>query len=185
MLAMGLLLAGCVKDNIQENTVKETISEETIVAVESIGQIRNTEIKGIIQTVSDTEITLAVVDGRQKPLGKVNPGGRKAEDRKVGDRKAEDRIAEDRGESIKTDVLREPNAKPDNMPEGKKLERKADTSHVSVGLSVDTEIVDSDGTPITIAELKAGNMVMVETDESNTALEITVQLLQEESLNSQ
>ena len=56
---------------------------------------------------------------------------------------------------------------------------------MSVGLSVDTEIVDSDGTPITIAELKAGNMVMVETDESNTALEITVQLLQEESLNSQ
>lgn len=140
MLVMSLMMTGCKNVNTQETEMIESVVEG-----ENSKKAGNEEIIGMIQDISNTEMTLSVRDNSQrepKSLDEMKPG-----QKNVG-------------------------GEPDHEEEDEEASKRI------IALTDNTEFFAASGESTLLTELKEGNMVIVETDDSNVAIKITVQSAQ-------
>ena len=145
-----LLLSGCGTGASQKTETSGT----SAAAEESTEAVTSSEVTGMVQSVSDSQIVLAEGGGPGQSGGPGQGGGAPG-----GEKPGEGEAAPGGG-------------KPDgeNKPEG--------SSTTTIPLTSGTEFFNADGVSITIDEIVTGIMVTAELDDSGAALKITVKSME-------
>lgn len=190
VLAAAVLASGCAGQGKEDAAASDTVE-----APEESSNAEATEIIGMVKEISDSQISL--VTGRPGPRGggqgKGDAGKRMDGEETDGgpDEAGTDRVpdTQEAGDGPEKGAGGRPGRRDKGGETGKGRNQdeagsrgpdkhtgdgKDSAAAVTILLSSSTEVMDSEGKAADIEEVKAGDMVCVETDAANIAVRITI-----------